>query len=58
MIFNVIGFVIGILILIAGIYYFVKEKDDKESRKIYGITTAAGTAVTVFVIVRFLLEAL
>ncbi len=58
MIFNVIGFVIGILILIAGIYYFVKEKNDKESRKIYGITTAAGAAVTVFVIVRFLLEAL
>ena len=42
MIFNIIGFVIGILILIAGIYYLVKEKADKESRKIYGITTAAG----------------
>ena len=58
MIFNIIGFVIGILILIAGIYYLVKEKADKESRKIYGITTATGAVVTVFVIVKFILETL
>ena len=34
--------IIGAMILGAGIYYLVKEKADKEARKIYPITTVAG----------------
>lgn len=42
MIYNIIGLIIGILILGAGIFTFIKEKTDRESRKIYGITMGAG----------------
>lgn len=54
MIFNVIGLIIGIMILGAGIYYLVKEKNDKESKKIYAITTVVGAVIVVFVLVKWL----
>ena len=38
MIFNVIGLLIGICFLLAGLFYKVKEKNDPESRKIYMIS--------------------
>lgn len=47
MIVYVIALLIGVLILGAGIYYFVKEKADPESRNIYGITIAVGIVVMV-----------
>ena len=34
MVIGIIGIVIGLLVLGAGIYYLIKEKDDKESKKI------------------------
>ena len=37
MIIGIIGVIIGILLIVAGVYYFVKEKNDVESRKIYQI---------------------
>lgn len=46
MIFNVIGLLIGIAVLLAGLFYMVKEKNDPESRKIY--------MITVFMIFRWL----
>lgn len=58
MIFNVIGLIIGILILGAGIYYLLKEKEDKESRKIYSITTAAGALIILVIVIKFLVETL
>ena len=42
---KIIGLIIGILILCAGIYYLVKEKHDPESRKIYTITSATGAVL-------------
>ena len=42
MIYNIIGLIIGILILGAGIFTFIKEKTYRESRKIYGITMGTG----------------
>lgn len=47
MIFNIIGLVIGIMILGAGIYYFAKNKEDKESRKIYGIVIGVGAVIVI-----------
>ena len=52
MIYNIIGLIIGILILGAGIFAFIKEKTDRESRKIYGITMGAGGIITLFCIIR------
>ena len=52
MIYNIIGLIIGILILGAGIFTFIKEKTDRESRKIYGITIGARGIITLFCIIR------
>ena len=47
MVMKIIALIIGILILAAGLYYLSKEKHDPESRKIYGIVSAAGGVVAV-----------
>ena len=39
---KIIGLIIGILVLGAGIYYLVKEKHDPESKKIYTIVSIVG----------------
>lgn len=44
---KIIGLVIGILVLIAGIYYLAKEKNDPESKKIYTIVSVLGGIIAV-----------
>lgn len=44
---KIIGLVIGILILGAGVYYLVKEKQDPESKKIYTVVSVISAAVAV-----------
>ena len=39
---RIIGLIIGILVLGAGIYYLAREKNDPESRKIYTIVSVTG----------------
>lgn len=46
-IIKIIGLLIGLLILGFGIYYLIKEKDDKESRTIYMVTTVVGAVIAV-----------
>lgn len=55
MIFNIIGLIIGAMIFGAGIYYIVTEKEDKESKKIYGITIAAGAVIIIGIILKMIL---
>ena len=47
MVIKVIATIIGALILGAGLYYLIKEKNDKESKKIYTITSVIGGAIFV-----------
>ena len=47
MVIGIIGILIGLFVLGAGIYYLVKEKNDSESKKIYSIVYAIGAVVTV-----------
>ncbi len=47
MLFKIIGLIIGLLVLGAGVYYLIKEKDDTESKKIYGIISAVGAVITI-----------
>lgn len=42
---KIIAIIIGILIFGAGIFYFIQEKDDPESRKIYGVISAIGAVI-------------
>lgn len=44
---KIIGLIIGLLVLGAGIYYLAKEKHDAESKKIYGIVSAVGGVIAV-----------
>lgn len=53
-ILTIIGLLIGVMILGAGLYYLFHEKDDSESRKIYGITTAVGAVIVVALIVKII----
>jgi len=47
MIWSIVFLIIGIMIVAAGIYYFVKEKSDPMSRKIYGIVSIAGAVIAI-----------
>ena len=47
MIIKIIGLIIGVFVLGMGIFYLVKEKDDKESRKIYTIISVIGAVVAI-----------
>ena len=42
---KIIGLIIGILVLGAGVYYLAKEKEDPESRKIYTTVSAVGGVI-------------
>lgn len=42
---KIIGLIIGVLVLGAGLYYRVQEKQDPESRKIYTITGIVGAVI-------------
>lgn len=46
-IIKIIGALIGLLIFGCGLYYLVKEKEDKESRTIYTITTIVGAVIAI-----------
>ena len=43
MVIGIIGIVVGLLVLGAGLYYLLKEKNDPESKKIYSITSAGSS---------------
>ena len=42
---KIIGLIIGILVLGAGIYYLAKEKHDPESKKIYTTVSVVGGVI-------------
>ena len=52
---TIVGLIIGVLLFGAGIYYLTQNKNDAESRKIYGITAAVGAVVAVVCAVMLLL---
>lgn len=45
MVIKIIGLIIGILVLGAGVYYLAKEKHDPESRKIYTVVSVVGGVI-------------
>lgn len=52
---KIIGLIIGLLVLCAGIYYLIKEKNDSESKKIYSVISAVGAIVSVVCILLLIL---
>ncbi len=55
MIVQIIGILIGLAILCGGLYYFMKEKEDRESRKIYGGISFIGAIIFIVAFLLFLL---
>ena len=47
MVTKIIGLVIGLLVLGAGIYYLSKEKHDPESKRIYTVVSVIGGLVAI-----------
>lgn len=58
MIISIIGMVIGILMAAAGVFYLLKEKNDKDSRKIYGSITGIGVVVFAGALIKLLVTVL
>lgn len=56
MIISIIGMIICCLVIAVGIYYLVKEKEDKESRKIYGVITSIGAVVFIALLIYFIFQ--
>ena len=48
---KIIGLIIGVLVLVAGVYYHAKEKHDPESRKIYTIFSVVGAVIAAVCVV-------
>ena len=44
---KIIGLIIGVLVLAAGLYYLKAEKNDPESKKIYTVVSAVGAVIAV-----------
>ncbi len=55
MIATIVALVIGIAVFCGGIYYFVKDKKDRESRRIYGVVAAIGAAIVIAVVIKILI---
>ena len=51
---TIVLLLIGLAVFAAGIYYRIKEKHDKESRKIYSIVTAAGAVLVIGAIIKIM----
>lgn len=54
---SIIGIIIGVAVLGAGIYYFVKEKNDAESKKIYSVVSVLGALLTLVMLLRLAIQA-
>lgn len=48
---KIIGTIIGALIFAAGLFYFIKEKEDKESRQIYSVISVIGGVIFVVMLI-------
>lgn len=51
-IITIIAIAVGIAVCIAGVYYLIHEKNDSDSRKIYGWMTAIGAIIAIAAIVK------
>lgn len=48
---SIIGLIIGVMILAAGLYFFIQDKDDSESRRIYATASGAGVLIGIIAVI-------
>ncbi len=56
MVVTILALVIGLMITGAGVYYFLKERNDTDSRKIYSIIGAVGAIIVIGAIVKIIVS--
>lgn len=56
MVISIIGMIIGAMVVACGLYYLMKEKQDKESCKIYSIISGIGGVLFIWMLVKLILE--
>lgn len=57
-IITVLGVLIGVAVLGAGLYYRVKEKNDKESQKIYSVVSVIGAVILIAALAKIIVSGL
>ncbi len=57
MVIKIIATIIGAMVLAAGLHYFIKEKHDTESRKIYSTVSVIGGVIFVVGLILTILAA-
>lgn len=55
MIVEIIAVVIGMMLVCAGVYYLIKEKNDVESKKIYTVTLLIGVLIIIGALIKIFL---
>ena len=58
MVVTILALVIGLMIAGAGVYYYLKERNDADSRKIYSIIGAVGAVIVIGAIVKIIVSGL
>lgn len=55
MVITILALAIGLMIAGAGVYYYLKERNDADSRKIYSIIGAVGAVIAIGAVVKVLI---
>ena len=55
MLMKIVGLIIGTMIAGTSIYYYVQDKDDASSRRIYGTAAIVGAVIAVIAAVMLLI---
>ncbi|OPX92261.1 MAG: hypothetical protein A4E52_00026 [Pelotomaculum sp. PtaB.Bin013] len=53
-IFTTAGLLVGIALIAGGRYYLLKEKDDKDSAKIYGTFVGIGALIVIGMVIKII----
>ena len=53
--FTLAGLIIGIALMIAGVYYLKKDMSDKDAVKIYGTFIAIGAVITFGLVIKIII---
>ena len=53
-IMTILGLIVGVFLSGAGIYYFVQNKNDRESKRVYSVITAIGLLILISMVVKII----
>ena len=53
-IMTILGLIVGVFLTVAGIYYFVQNKDNRESKRVYSVITAIGLLILISMVVKII----